>query len=81
LEYYVDNRTHVNILVFDKQNSELPGVTGQGENVMYQAFEFITVRLVGYSFGGPANKGSKWILFEFISRGIDCGKHAVDPYP
>jgi hypothetical protein len=23
----------------------------------------------------------RWILFEFISRGIDCGKYAVAPYP
>jgi hypothetical protein len=81
LEGYVDRRDHVNILVFDKQSSELPGVSGQGENVMYQAYDFITVRLVGYSFGSPASKGSKWILFEFVSSCLKCSSSAVNPYP
>jgi hypothetical protein len=79
LDDYIDDRTHVNILVFDQVNTEIDDVNGGGENLLYRAFDFITVRLVGYSFGG--NDSEKWILFEFISRGINCGPQAVSPYP
>jgi hypothetical protein len=72
IDQYVDEDTYVNLVVFDMFNEEIPGVGPQsGANTAYRVYDFITVRLVGYSFQGKND--TKWILFEFISSGVTCG--------
>jgi hypothetical protein len=71
IEEYVDNETWVSLLVFDITNDELAGVNTTGNHVEYRAYSFITVIIRGFSFQG--NNDDKWILFEFLSAGINCG--------
>jgi len=71
LEGYVDNETWVSLLVFDITNDELAGVNTQGNHIEYRAYSFITVILRGFSLQG--DNSDKWILFEFVSAGVNCG--------
>jgi hypothetical protein len=60
---YVYEGREVGIIVFSRTDEE------GGANRMYEAFDFITVRILGFSFDGV----DKWIVFEFISADLVCG--------
>ncbi len=71
MQDYVDKETWVSLMVFDITNDELAGVHTTGNHIEYRAFSFITVKIRGFSFQGTNE--DKWILFEFLSAGINCG--------
>ena len=72
IKRYVDEGTYVNLVVYDMVNGEIPGAKKLGgSNLAYRVWDFITVRLIGYSFKGKPD--TRWILFEFISSGVTCG--------
>jgi hypothetical protein len=65
LEWYIENDVEVALVVFQENNGEV------GSHLMYRVFDFIVVKILGYSFGG--NDEDKWIIFEFISPDVVCG--------
>jgi hypothetical protein len=60
---YVKDQWEVAILVFGETD---PGASGS--QVLYKAYGFITVRVLGMGFG----TNDKWILFEFVDSAVKC---------
>jgi hypothetical protein len=79
IEGYVKSGLPVVIIVYSKTNADLLSEEQKvnGDNALYQVYDFIKVRLLGYSFQGGegTTKGDspKWILFQFLTSEVTCG--------
>jgi hypothetical protein len=75
LQYYVDTKTPVFLLVFDYTNQGDGPVCDEnpGENIAFHIIEFAKVELVGYQYTG----NEKWIVFKFLGWGLQC--NSPDP--
>ena len=85
LDSYIDKHTPVVLMVFDETNADLltEDQRARGDNLMYKVYEFIQVRLLGYSFqGGVGNDETpspKWIMFEYVTSDVECGGEENPP--
>ncbi|GMQ78676.1 MAG: hypothetical protein BMS9Abin02_1203 [Anaerolineae bacterium] len=98
IEGYVKSGLPVVIIVYSNTNADLlsDGQKATGDNALFQVYDFIKVRLLGYSFQGGKGQGKKnpgtgdspkWILFQFLTSEVTCGDadnppaQDAPPYP
>ncbi|MCI0397756.1 MAG: pilus assembly protein [Chloroflexi bacterium] len=60
-EYATNPQQPITLVVFD-------AVDSGGANALYRLWDFVVVKLIGFSFQG----NEKWIIFEFVSWGAPC---------
>lgn len=78
MQFYVDTRTPVFLIIFEFTNQVVGGVPEcqdtPGSNVHFKVHEFAKVRLVGYKY----QTNDKWIVFEFLGWGLECNAPTPD---
>ena len=89
IEGYVKSGLPVVIIVYGTTNADLLSEEQKvtGDNALFQIYDFIKVRLLGFSFQGGQGQGkdpgsgesAKWILFQFLTSEVTCGETENPP--